>query len=138
MILCYYSYLWFSLWLDWDKYSSGHFYDKTLLFSLQLYLRSPKPKQLVALVSKSSKPSRKPLKTFQKSSKDLESMSAGLGMDLNLSWVCFDYIGREQKKITKNHLANFEVSSVKSVCLSEEKEFLKKLFIDLKLRIWPM
>ncbi len=62
-------------------------------------------------------------------------MSVGLGIDFNLLEYVFTMLGENRKKITKNHLADFEVSSVKSIFLSEKKEFLKKLFIDLKLRI---
>jgi hypothetical protein len=54
-------------------------------------------------------------------------MSVGLGIDFNLLEYVFTMLGENRKKITKNHLADFEVS--------DEKEFLKKLFIDLKLRI---
>jgi hypothetical protein len=62
-------------------------------------------------------------------------MSVGLGIDFNLFDYVFTILGENRKKIIKNYRAAFEVYSVKSIFLSEKKEFLKKLFIDLKLRI---
>jgi hypothetical protein len=62
-------------------------------------------------------------------------MFVRLGIDFNLFEYVLTMLGENRKKITKNHLADFEVSSVKSIFLSEKKEFLEKLVIDLKLRI---
>ncbi len=107
---------------------------ETIVFT-SVVCQKPETEAISHFCLKIRKPFRNPLKPFQKSSQDLESMSVGLGIDFNLFDYVFTILGENRKKIIKNYRAAFEVYSVKSIFLSEKKEFLKKLFIDLKLRI---
>ncbi len=62
-------------------------------------------------------------------------MSLGLNIDFNLFEYILAMFTGEQEKITKNRPIDSEVSSAKSIFLGEEKEFLRKLSLNLKLSI---
>jgi hypothetical protein len=72
--------------------------------------------------------SRNPLKILRVCLLNLASI-------FNLFECISTIFGEEQKKIIEKHLADSEVFSAKSIFLSEEKTFLEKLFVTLKLSI---